>query len=549
MNRAELILAFLLSGTLSLFAQETKKEAEPLQFRVMRLPACLFSTVDTAERNGNRKPRPGVRALSDAPERQYDVAELLSDYGVSFPPGGVAVYIEESSTLLLRNTATNLDIATKVFSGAEDVMKFNIYSVEVSAYECTPTPVGMVLPWEKLTYSDLQKLPRDSVKLIDRISLTGGYGRPLTASHVTAPAPPDYTLSGTGLFQPDETGSQMETESTDGEINLTYLLRARLGEHDSAIAKVNFSTVFRVWDEYPLIIHAEQSPGRPGKFIVVVARVNGESLAGWKLPDPKPDAGSNAASSQIPAGMRFSLIRTPPGFFRAGAGSDNLLTNPPGSASAGDAPQRKPDPEEFFRGAGVDFPKGSMACYDPQSSILISLNTPQNLDLIDRIVDADLGTSELILVELSAVEFSFPATMVSHNADTFHFADLEQLPVANVKQLSFVSFVAMTGKTAKFHNGEAGVNFEAMPSFAILPPSAQVAGADMIDLDLMGTLQMPAKKEGGEISRIKIAEHSAVKKDEPAILRILPEEDHEGKYIAIVARARWINFGGWTLPK
>ncbi|MFV0338883.1 MAG: Amuc_1098 family type IV pilus outer membrane protein [Chthoniobacterales bacterium] len=87
--------------------------------------------------------------------------------------------------------------------------------------------------------------------------------------------------------------------------------------------------------------------------------------------------------------------RVPPGFIPPGTvqrdnnagggfGSDNTIQPVPGIAGRTDA-------QAFLASQGISFPSGSSARYIPVGSKLIVRNTPQNVDLIDSLVDAAVG--------------------------------------------------------------------------------------------------------------------------------------------------------------
>ncbi len=62
---------------------------------------------------------------------------------------------------------------------------------------------------------------------------------------------------------------------------------------------------------------------------------------------------------------------------------------------------------EILKEAGIDFPPGSSAQYIPSTSTLIVSNTPQNLDLVDQLVEDILGgTPKMIKIVTKFVEVS-----------------------------------------------------------------------------------------------------------------------------------------------
>ncbi len=130
--------------TLRCAAGEPTADESKLKFRALLFPELVFTTADPTNRDGDGKPIPGVRLLPNTFPAEYDFTELLKSYGVSSPPGSLALYF--NGALVLRNTPENLDLAAKILAGSDE--RGNRTSIEVSTYECTFAAGQDLLPWE-----------------------------------------------------------------------------------------------------------------------------------------------------------------------------------------------------------------------------------------------------------------------------------------------------------------------------------------------------------------------------------------------------------------
>jgi general secretion pathway protein D len=84
---------------------------------------------------------------------------------------------------------------------------------------------------------------------------------------------------------------------------------------------------------------------------------------------------------------------------------DPFAADDGGGLGASLAPRRPL--KEILKEAGIDFPPGSSAQYIPSTSTLIVSNTPQNLDLVDQLVEDILGgTPKMIKIVTKFVEVS-----------------------------------------------------------------------------------------------------------------------------------------------
>ena len=527
-----------------------------LQFRALSFPELIFTTADTSNRDGIRKPMPGVRLLRNSLPAEYDFTELLKSYGVSFPPGSLAIY--GCGVLILRNTPENLDLAARIFQGSD--LSNSRVSMELSTYECTVAPGQDLLPWKQLTWSDLQHLPGGAVKLTSSTSLLAAGGTRNVTSNVTAPAPPDYQLElpqkktgGDLTFQRGETGSSLDVEMLGESVGLKYLSRTPPAGRENEIAKVSLINFFTAWDDYPLIVQAASAGDQPGKYSVTAARITASYLKPWKFPPakfPLSAVGETAQASAkpIPDGMDMAV-------FWASNLSGSIVEKP----------------LDTLKSVGVSFPEGSLAVFDQPSKRLIVINTPQNLELINLVISSGLMGDRFVAVELSAYEFSPPEAIRAQGLDQFTFQNLQDLPRDQVKSLGYVLLFTKNGMPSKsaritspvapdrpksmtpqeawkFQPGETGMILEATPSLSV-PPVPAAGNVVKISLDVVYTLRLPGKKAGDETEQVKLDTAADLLNDEPAILRIVPSENEEDRYIAIVARAKWVNEGGWKLPR
>ena len=93
--------------------------------------------------------------------------------------------------------------------------------------------------------------------------------------------------------------------------------------------------------------------------------------------------------------------RVPPGFLQnapvGGAAPAGAAPANPFGPAAGAAPEggafHRIGAKEFLEAQGVTFPEGAAANYNPTSGLLLVRNTPQNIALVDTLVDQALSTS------------------------------------------------------------------------------------------------------------------------------------------------------------
>ena len=588
MKNRILIAQILLCCPLRLAAQKNKtaggNAAEELDFRLVPVPASVFSTPDPSSRNAARKPKPGVRQMEGNEPGRFDVREFLSKYGVSFPAGSMAFY---DGALVVRDTAPNLTLIDRIFEKCAPGATPEMVSIELSTYECTLPPSKKLLPWEELMFADLVDLPKGSVKLVDRNTIVTKSGQRCISTRVTNAGNTADARKGNGVsspaFHPGEAGSLLELEPVVGpddetvDINLAYQLRTKLpGAGDNGYAELKVTTSFAMWIEHPLVVHSAPVEGQPGKYFVVVARVQLMDLNEFKLPPPEPGVkpGVVAATPKapgLPPPLLLKRYKVPPGFFSVvpqGAVPEGPL---PGAAVPAAAPQPsettiRMKAGDFLSSAGVTFPPGSQAFFDPATSTLIIINTQENIDLVDRIVD-DLNNAVPIIVsaELSAYECDFSEIQDKRQMDKLTFGELTKRPRNSVKAVDCVSVITKSGQgvvttdvagpdfTAEtnaqqrpdvqvFQAGETGTGLDVEP----------VVGHDAKKIDAKVTLELrlAAGAPGGkEIVTIKNTASFTAARGEPHIVLVSPVEDHKGKYIVVVMRMRLLSPGGWDIAK
>ena len=238
-----------------------------------------------------------------------------------------------------------------------------------------------------------------SVKLVDSISIQIKSGQRSLSKHATgsggqntAKTKEDNGGASPG-FHGAEMGTLLELEPVVGpdnamvDMHVPAHLPSRVTRNGFALRgshrnQLSFTipTSFTAWKEYPEVLHSAPVPNQPGKYFVVVARVNLSDLEEWKLPPPKPGikpgviaVAPKEGSEQLPVGMLMKCYKVPPGFIQ-GALPDGTM-----------GPSL--DVKKFFKNMGVEFPPGSEATYDPATSTIIIIDTQENLDLVDQIVE------------------------------------------------------------------------------------------------------------------------------------------------------------------
>lgn len=262
-----------------------------METHIFKVPPGSFSNTDTTDKEGKLKPIPGLHLLHDgSTQPQYDATDILKKWGVSFPPGSMAIYEMDSEVLVVRNTSANINLVEQcVGNGFAAVHPVEI---ELSVVECifpqNSDPLSPNWPGR----DEVAQLPPKSKKLLDRVTVIGAPGQRLVMSHVTNPASGHKADSIT--FAPGEAGTIVEIEPVEGEkafdVNIAFQFR-QPGEaqNNQTASDIDFTTSFEAWNDDPTVIHISSVPGRDGKFICVIARLRRVNAGGWKVnADGKP---------------------------------------------------------------------------------------------------------------------------------------------------------------------------------------------------------------------------------------------------------------------
>ncbi len=103
--------------------------------------------------------------------------------------------------------------------------------------------------------------------------------------------------------------------------------------------------------------------------------------------------------------------RVPPNFIQTAAVGDQAGAAPadpfaaPAAAPAGGLQIRRMGAREFLESRGVTFKNGASASYNPASNLLIVRNTPDNLAIVDMLVEQAAGSSpKQVLISAKTVE-------------------------------------------------------------------------------------------------------------------------------------------------
>ena len=120
MLRFAAIVALLLASTFRGISEQPASEQgkPPLKFDIgiWKVPPGFISTADPSDKNGTRAPLPGFKTKENPNALQFDASEFLKSLGLEFPSGSEAVYDQNSSMLVVRNSRENLEIFDSVLS-------------------------------------------------------------------------------------------------------------------------------------------------------------------------------------------------------------------------------------------------------------------------------------------------------------------------------------------------------------------------------------------------------------------------------------------------
>jgi general secretion pathway protein D len=190
------------------------------------------------------------------------------------------------------------------------------------------------------------------------------------------------------------------------------------------------------------------------------------TLAGLKV-KVEPFAVSIVPLSEPTETLEQREFRVPPDFIASGAaaGADQGVAMPGRQTADGNAPRlsARQGARESLEAQGVQFPPGASAFYIPGSSKLVVKNTPQNLDFIESLVDAAVGTPP------NQVEIEAKFVEVSQN---------------NLKELGFdwaLGPFAIPGSDAIFGSGGTTIPAGQAASWPFVnPATGQVVGTDSL---------------------------------------------------------------------
>ena len=218
-----------------------------METHIFAVPPGIFADVGESIKAGGLKPIAGLRPLHDGSSRQYDATEVMKKWGITFPPGGMAIYEADAGVLVIRDTRANIDLVAKAAYGAFTTM--HPIQIELSVVECIfPRDADpLALDWPN--YDEIEHLPPESKKLLDRVAVAGTSGQRLVLNHVTNPA--SGHEAGSTTFAPGESGIISTLEPSEGrdayEANIAFqFLRGRLKSHLARRLSINLEAAMRI---------------------------------------------------------------------------------------------------------------------------------------------------------------------------------------------------------------------------------------------------------------------------------------------------------------
>jgi hypothetical protein len=267
---------------------------------------------------------------------------------------------------------------------------------------------------------------------------------------------------------------------------------------------------------------------------------------------------SSGAKATSEARFGYAFYRIPPNMFSSFDSSGKLKYN------SDFKPIQNPDEQLFdasgyLKEQGVTFPQGSEAIYNRALSFLVVRNTSENIDLADTIFDTRISGifASIAGIELYAIECTLPAEKILPSAKPMTYAELEHLAEKSIKLLDCVSTTADSGQRSFVSHVFAPEGSESKANIAFVGgESGTKAEVDSVIHQDLSTINLSIvyrfrprvgdakSKVPQEINFVTSCDVSA---DCPLVLHLSPDPNHEGKYIAIVARVRIMNPAGWTL--
>jgi len=158
---------------------------------------------------------------------ERDVTEYLKAQGVTFPEGSFASLDAKSYTLVVKNTAENLDLIDTLMNAGCNLNEMGNLAVEVSVFECGQ---NFSASEEWPTYEKFKSLPSGQVKPVDSVSGMAQSGERIALSHIirsgdaSLPPPPKHgeKKETPEIFKDGESGTVVEIESVMGPDGVTF---------------------------------------------------------------------------------------------------------------------------------------------------------------------------------------------------------------------------------------------------------------------------------------------------------------------------------------
>jgi hypothetical protein len=281
-------------------------------------------------------------------------------------------------------------------------------------------------------------------------------------------------------------------------------------------------------------------------------------------------AEKKAAHEDSSPQMEIGIYRVPPSVFSTADPSDKNGNRKylKGIKSTHRPESLQFDIKEYLELQGVTFPPRSFAIYDQNQSSVLAYNTPENLDLIDMTFGPNnrFPNPEMVSIELSAIECSLPSDKILPSSKQTAYAELEKLAGKSMKLLDRASVITNSGQRCVFSH--------ILNPAADHPPASESKPDDMqksfastesgtkaeieavcglatpdIDFNMYYRFQQAAGKTNGNTAlSITFTTSFTAWDDYPVVLHVSPIPNHEGKFLAVVLRARIVNPGGWK-PK
>jgi hypothetical protein len=253
----------------------------------------FFTESDLQDKTGKRKPVAGVHPIPGNHDADLDVSEFLKQSGLSFPKGSMAVYDQNHSIVSIVNTPENLDLADRVMEcGVLDVGIPYLVNCDLSAVEFTAPGFDQFLSKNIVPYSDFVKMAGKSPRVVGHVSVLGRFGQRstvqqiLNVAHEKKGGPATRPASAfTEAFHEGESGSKVELEPTiyadKKTIDCNLSCRFRF-DYDGRDVLVDFVTSCTAWDGCPVVVHVSPIPGKGGKYLAIVLRLQVINASGWR---------------------------------------------------------------------------------------------------------------------------------------------------------------------------------------------------------------------------------------------------------------------------